>query len=136
MWEEIVGPATAKVSTAVACKDGILFVEVKNSVWAAELSLLKKDIIWKINHRLGRGTVKDIRFRATGKSFGTHKSKYCKEKTENTFAVQKQALPKSEITRLKELALDIDDPKLQEAFVRFAIAAKETSALRDSTSRG
>jgi predicted nucleic acid-binding Zn ribbon protein len=40
MWEDVVGPAAAKVSSAVTCRDGILFVEVKNSVWAAPLSNL------------------------------------------------------------------------------------------------
>lgn len=136
MWEDVVGHSLAKVSKAVTCKDGTLFVEVKNSVWAAELSLLKRDIIGRLNRSLGRGTIKDIRFRATGKSFERPKAKYGKGKAGDTFTVQKQALPKSEITRLKELALDIRDPQVQAAFVRFAITAKETRQLRDSISRG
>lgn len=133
MWGDIVGPAAAKVSSAVTCKDGILFVEVKNSVWAAELSLMKRDIIRKLNTRLGRGTIKDVRFRATGRSLQKAKVEYSKRKTEEAYAFQKEALPGSEITRIRKLASDIRDPAVQEVFVRFAITAKETLKLRDRT---
>jgi hypothetical protein len=136
MWEDVVGSSAAKVSSAVTCKDGILFVEVKNSVWAAELSLLKRDIIKKLNRRLGRGTIKDIRFRATGRSFQKPKAKHDKGKAEETWTIRKQALPASEITRIRELALGIEDPAVQEVFVRFAITAQETRKLRDRVLRG
>ncbi|NLB74126.1 MAG: DUF721 domain-containing protein [Firmicutes bacterium] len=136
MWEEIVGPAAAKVSSAVVCKDGILFIEVKNSVWAQELSLLKRDIIKRLNRRLGRGTIKDIRFRATGRSFQEHKAKHGKGETDADRILQKQALPGSEIARIRELALDIKDPAIQEVFVRFAITAQETRKSRSRASRG
>ncbi len=136
MWEDVVGSSAAKVSSAVVCKDGILFVEVKNSVWAAELSLLKRDIIKKLNRRLGRGTIKDIRFRATGRSFQKPKAKHDKGKAEETWTIRKQALPASEITRIRELALGIEDPAVQEVFVRFAITAQETRKLRDRVLRG
>ncbi len=135
IWEDIVGPTTAKVSAAVACKDGILFVEVKNSVWASELSLLKRDIIKRMNRRLGRGTIKDIRFRATGRSFQRPKGKHDKEKGVNDLAIQKQALSSSEIASIKESALDIKDPAIQSAFVRFVITVEETRPLRDRLSR-
>ncbi|HHX25174.1 MAG TPA: DUF721 domain-containing protein [Firmicutes bacterium] len=136
MWEDVVGPAAAKVSSAVTCKDGILFVEVKNSVWAAELSLLKRDIVKRLNRLLGKGTIKDIRFRATGRSFHKPKGKHGKEKGEETWTPQRQALPGYEITRIRELALGIKDPAVQEVFVRFAITAEETRKLRDRVSRG
>ena len=136
MWEDVVGPAAAKVSSAVTCRDGILFVEVKNSVWAAELSLLKRDIVKRLNRLLGKGTIKDIRFRATGRSFHKPKGKHGKEKGEETWTPQRQALPGYEITRIRELALDIKDPAVQEVFVRFAITAEETRKLRDRVSRG
>lgn len=136
IWDDIVGPTTAKVSAAVTCRDGVLFVEVKNSVWAAELSLMKRDIIRRLNQRLGRGTIKDIRFRATGRSFHQSKTKPDKNKHRTDSAIRKQALSSCEITKLKESALDIRDPELQSAFVRFAITVEETRPLRDSLSRG
>ncbi|NLJ61092.1 MAG: DUF721 domain-containing protein [Firmicutes bacterium] len=136
MWEDIVGPAAAKVSTAVTCRDGILFVEVKNSVWAAELSLLKRDIIKRLNRRLGRGTIKDIRFRATGKSFQKAKAKHGKGEAGDTPSVKKQTLPSSEITRIKEFSSNIKDPAVQAAFLSFAITAEETREARDRISRG
>lgn len=136
MWEDVVGHPAAKASSAVTCKDGILFVEVKNSVWAAELSLLKRDIMKRLNRRLGRGTIKDIRFRATGRSFQKPKARYGTGKEERAWPVQKQVLPGSEIARIKDLASDIKDPAVQEVFVRFAIKAQETRHLRDEVSRG
>lgn len=42
---------------------GILFLTVKNSVWSHHLSMMKIDIIAKINHFIGEALVKDIRFR-------------------------------------------------------------------------
>ena len=136
MWEDVVGHPAAKVSSAVTCKDGILFVEVKNSVWAAELSLLKRDIMKRLNRRLGRGTIKDIRFRATGRSVQESKAKHDKGHKKQAWPVEKQVLPGSEVAKIKELALDIKDPAVQEVFVRFAIKAQETRYLRDEVSRG
>jgi len=136
MWPDIVGPAAAKVSTAVTCKDGILFVEVKNSVWAAELSLLRRDIIRRFNRSLGRGTIKDIRFRATGRSVQRSKVKSDKGRAGDASSRRRQALPRSEIAKIKELAMEIKDPAVQASFVRFAITAQETRMLRDSDSRG
>ena len=136
IWDDIVGPNAAKVSSAVACRDGVLFVEVKNSVWAAELSFLKRDIIKRLNRRLGRGTVKDIRFRATGRNFNKSKSKQSKENSTKGSEIQKQTLSRDEISRIKESALDIKDPEIQSAFVSFAITVEETRPLRDRLSRG
>jgi predicted nucleic acid-binding Zn ribbon protein len=60
-WEDIVGEHIAKAATAIKITQGILYVQVSASTWRNELLLRKKEIIAKLNERLGSNTVKDIR---------------------------------------------------------------------------
>lgn len=61
-WETIVGEKIARVSTATRIQQGILMVKVKTAPWRNELTLLKPDIIRKVNQALKEEVVKDIRF--------------------------------------------------------------------------
>jgi len=61
-WPEIVGPEIAKHSQALALRDGVLWVRAEGSVWAQELSLLKPRIRELLEEKLGKGSVKDVRF--------------------------------------------------------------------------
>ena len=44
-------------------RDGILVIEARNNVWMQELSILRQNIVEKINELLGSEAVRDIRFR-------------------------------------------------------------------------
>jgi predicted nucleic acid-binding Zn ribbon protein len=66
LWGEAVGGNIARRARAVAVRGGILFVQVDNSVWLQELSLLKEGIIEKINKLVGKDVVRDIVFRVGG----------------------------------------------------------------------
>ena len=66
-WGEIVGAEIAKHSQAIALKDGVLWVRAEGSVWAQELSLLVPRIREEFEKKLGRGSVRDVRFH-TGRS--------------------------------------------------------------------
>lgn len=124
VWPEVVGRAAADVSTATSCKDGVLFVAVKNSMWANELSLLKTDIIRKLNQRLGRGTIIDIRFQARGLGRRTGAQEpSCSQGA----PVQVHALTKAELDEIRQLSSGIADPRVQSAFVRALAAAKKES---------
>jgi predicted nucleic acid-binding Zn ribbon protein len=61
-WEEIVGESIAKNTKAVKIYRGELLVEVKSAAWKQQIQMMKRQIISKINQRLGKGTVKQIRF--------------------------------------------------------------------------
>lgn len=63
IWEEVTGKKLSLFTKAVAVKDGILFVQVKNSSWAQHLSFLKDTYIKKLNFRLQGNIIKEIRFR-------------------------------------------------------------------------
>ena len=52
-WAEVVGPQVAGVTQVEAVRSGVLFVRVKNSVWANELTLLKDDMVRRLNQKLG-----------------------------------------------------------------------------------
>lgn len=59
-WPEMVNAKLARASRAVSLRDGKLFVEVKSPVWKQELLLQRRNIIRKINRRLGKDIVSDM----------------------------------------------------------------------------
>ena len=61
-WEQVVGSRFARHTRATAFHDGVLQVEVEGSAWMHELGFLKRDLVRKVNHHLGRGLVRDVRF--------------------------------------------------------------------------
>lgn len=61
-WPEIVGRDIAAHSMAEALQDGVLRVRVESSVWAQELALLERQIIRAFDERMGKGSVREIRF--------------------------------------------------------------------------
>ena len=65
-WAEIVGPQVAGVTQVEAVRDGVLYVRVKNSVWANELTMLKDDMVRRLNAALGGRVLTDIHFKASG----------------------------------------------------------------------
>lgn len=61
-WDEVVGPALAEVTRADSMSKGVLRVVVKDSVWAYHLSMMKPQLISKMNTHAGTGLVKDLFF--------------------------------------------------------------------------
>lgn len=63
VWEEEVGAEIARHAQPAHIKNGRLTVSVEGSVYVQEYSFLKKDLIKKLNGRLGKPIVKEIVFR-------------------------------------------------------------------------
>jgi predicted nucleic acid-binding Zn ribbon protein len=61
-WPEAVGEAIARRTRAVSFHEGVLMVEVEGAAWRHELSVLKRDLIRRLNQRLGGAVVHDLRF--------------------------------------------------------------------------
>ena len=61
LWPEVVGKKIANISQAERIDGNILFVKVKNDSWRNELVFLKKDIIERLNKRIGKRVVEDLR---------------------------------------------------------------------------
>ena len=53
LWPEIVGDQLAEVTRAKGVSDATLFVEVRNSAWLMELSMMREDFLERVNARLG-----------------------------------------------------------------------------------
>lgn len=62
IWSGIVGGVIAQNTSAESVEHGILIVRVTTPTWRQELQFQKKDIIEKLNRKLGKHTIKDIRF--------------------------------------------------------------------------
>ncbi|MBI3911001.1 MAG: DUF721 domain-containing protein [Armatimonadetes bacterium] len=63
LWPDVAGPHTAAHSCAVAFQEGVLVIVTDHSVWEQELSLLKPGLLAEYRRRLGKGVVRDLRFR-------------------------------------------------------------------------
>jgi predicted nucleic acid-binding Zn ribbon protein len=62
IWQDVVGEQIARVAIPTKIINGTLIVKVEKSTWRNELSLLKREIIAKINAALKEEIVKDIKF--------------------------------------------------------------------------
>ena len=62
VWSEVVGVVVSKVTDAVSVNKGVLVVKTKSATWRQELYMQKKDIIDKINIKIGSTAIKEIRF--------------------------------------------------------------------------
>ena len=62
IWEEIVGKTIASNTTAETVEHGILTVKTTSPAWRQELVFKKQDIIENLNAKLGKKTIREIRF--------------------------------------------------------------------------
>ena len=60
-WNSIVGKRISEISKAEKIENRILFVKVLNSSWRNELLYHKKTIIDKLNKKMGKKIVDDIK---------------------------------------------------------------------------
>ena len=61
IWEDVVGRSVAKNCTPEEVKRGILIVRALTPVWRNEIAIKKKEIVEKLNSKLGKKTIKDMR---------------------------------------------------------------------------
>ena len=59
-WKSLVGPTLAEVTRADKIENGTFHVFVKDSVWSYHLSMLKPELIKKLNNHAGQKIIKDI----------------------------------------------------------------------------
>lgn len=61
-WTEAVGEEVARHTCPKAFKGTLLIVTVDSSVWIHHLSMMKEEIVARINTALGEETLREIRF--------------------------------------------------------------------------
>lgn len=62
IWNDVVGKAISENTIPESVEYGVLIVRATTPAWRQELQFKKKDIIQKLNRKLGKHTIKDIRF--------------------------------------------------------------------------
>ncbi len=72
-WDKVVGPYIASVSMAERMENGVLYVKVVNSSWKHHLFMLRREIINKLNHKLGADVINEIVFIDVGHDLKTKK---------------------------------------------------------------
>ncbi len=65
-WENLVGAGIAAVTTPVRISEGTLFVQVATSAWMSELTLMKGDLMRRLNAGKREGRVSQIVFLIAG----------------------------------------------------------------------
>ena len=62
LWEGVVGQTISNVTKAEKVDKGVLTVKTQSPTWRQELHMQKKEIIDKINNKIGSKTIREIRF--------------------------------------------------------------------------
>lgn len=126
LWPKVVGEIISSRTRACAVYNGILKVAVGNSSWSQELSYLKKDILERLNEKMGNNNqVADIRF-------FVENSLYSKRKTQadNTNKLEEndslEELADEEEKVIEKATSAVLDPLLRE---KVAKAIKSTYSL-------
>lgn len=65
-WKEIVGEEVDRHTKLLYQKGKTLFVAADNPVWGQELSLQKAAILERLEQKIGKGKIKDIKFICRG----------------------------------------------------------------------
>lgn len=108
-WSRVCGKEVSAVTRAQKLSGRILFVAVKDHIWASELSHFKYQYIKKFKKMLGAGVVEDIRFKADWNAFkapgGKQKKEYSPEDTEVT---------KTDRKKIEKILSDVKDEKTRQ----------------------
>lgn len=59
-WEELLGKSVARLTKSIYIKNRVLFVNLNSSVVRSELSMIKKDILIRLNEKAGKCIIDDI----------------------------------------------------------------------------
>ena len=62
IWQKVVGDRINENTEPISIENGVLSVKTSNPSWSQELQLQKPHILKKLNNRLNKKVIKDIRF--------------------------------------------------------------------------
>lgn len=63
VWNSVVGDAIARQAQPQQIRAMVLWVTVSSSTWMQQLEFMKRQIVERINDRIGEKVISDIRFR-------------------------------------------------------------------------
>ena len=62
VWKEVVGDKVSQNTAPEKGDSGTLYIITSNPTWSQVLVFIKSDIIKKLNNKLGKNTIKEIKF--------------------------------------------------------------------------
>jgi len=62
IWSDVVGSTIAEKTNPEKVEHGVLTVKTDNPSWRQELVFKKHEIIDKLNQKLGKNTIREIKF--------------------------------------------------------------------------
>jgi hypothetical protein len=110
LWQKAVGPGIARHSQPASIRGRRLTVMVDSSAWMQQLSLLKPEIIAKVNSRLGPDGIESITLKLG-------ELERAEERPEE-FQPAVGKLEVGELTRIEEHLAAIKDPETRDALRR------------------
>lgn len=117
-WEKIVGKDIAAQSSPLSVEYNVLFISVNNSVWCHHLSMMKADIIFKVNQFVGEPLIKDIRFRTEYFKKKTNDEQQEIEEVNIARELRKVRLDANEVNTAKQIVENVVEEKLQDKIAK------------------
>lgn len=124
VWEEVAGVEIAKHTKGFAMRARELVVFVDSPTWANELTLMAERLRENINARIGKDSVRAIRFTVSKKVQEERRWEASREEDEEYYRpdeVQSLALSVEELRQAQYMAEAVPDPELQEKALRVMI---------------
>src|SRR5512139_4323402 len=109
LWEKAVGPGIARHAQPSSIRGGRLTVTVDSSAWMQQLSLLKPEIVSRVNDRLGADGIESIALRL---------GELEQAAPPEAYEAPSGTLDAAEQKRVAEYLAGISDPEAREAFRR------------------
>lgn len=128
-WEKAVGGKIAGNTQAIKIKKQTLYVNTSSSVWAQELSLMKNQLIKKLNSCLGEEAIHDIRFAGRGTK---HKEKAKDEELDN---ISKVNLNKTELDLVNKTISDLENEEIRTKLLKIMVADKKYKKYQETEKR-
>ena len=72
-WDEVVGEHIARVARPLKVRDRTLFVEVASAAWMMELTMMRRELLRRVNARRTSGRIERIVFVQAGGGSGGSK---------------------------------------------------------------
>ncbi|NLZ54139.1 MAG: DUF721 domain-containing protein [Thermoanaerobacteraceae bacterium] len=115
-YETMVGEKIAEISKPTFMQNGTLFVGVNNHIWMHELYMLKPELVDKINSKLPRPLVKNIKFQICDIKRIKNPKPDLQVKKDTHFEI-----PEKTMNFIYNICQDIDDEDLRDTFKKFMI---------------
>jgi len=61
-WEELMGTGISQQTKSIFLKGKVLFIKIQSPIVKAELSMLKQNILQRMEEAVGEGSITEIRF--------------------------------------------------------------------------